>query len=122
MALAPRRARFVEPSAAIIAPIDDRLPARIQPRDRPCQRAADRGNGNLLALAVDAARAKATVGEISSALEQVWGRHRAEIKTISGVFKREAGMTDAMARMQTMVMAFEADRMAVGNTPTSRTL
>src|SRR5712672_474788 len=41
------------------------------------------GNGNLLALAVDAARAKATVGEISSALEQVYGRHRAEIKTIT---------------------------------------
>jgi methylmalonyl-CoA mutase len=46
---------------------------------------------NLLALAVDAARAKATVGEISGALEQVWGRHRATIRTISGVFRDEAG-------------------------------
>ena len=44
-------------------------------------RAAD-GNGNLLALAVDAARAKATVGEISTALEKAYGRHRAEIKAI----------------------------------------
>ena len=51
------------------------------------------GNGNLLALAIEAARAKATVGEISSALEQVFGRHRAEIKTISGVYRREVGMT-----------------------------
>src|SRR5689334_5528635 len=58
------------------------------------------GNGNLLALAVDAARAKATVGEISSALEQVFGRHRAELKAIAGVYKREAGMSDAVARVQ----------------------
>jgi methylmalonyl-CoA mutase len=49
------------------------------------------GDGNLLAMAVDAARAKATVGEISGALEQVWGRHRATIRTISGVFRDEAG-------------------------------
>jgi len=53
-------------------------------------RAAD-ADGNLLALAVDAARAKATVGEISGALEKVWGRHRAQIRTISGVFRDEAG-------------------------------
>ncbi len=46
---------------------------------------------NLLALAVDAARAKATVGEITGALEQVWGRHQATIRTISGVFRDEAG-------------------------------
>src|SRR3982751_70634 len=72
-------------------------------------RAADRGNGNLLALAVDAARAKATVGEISAALEQVFGRHRAEIKTLSGVYKREVGMTDAVARVQKLVTAFETD-------------
>jgi len=53
-------------------------------------RAADTDD-NLLALAVDAARAKATVGEISGALEQVWGRHQAQIRTISGVFRDEAG-------------------------------
>ena len=70
-------------------------------------RGAGGGNANLLALAVDAARAKATVGEISSALEQVFGRHRAEIKSIAGVFKREMGMSDAMRRVQTMVEAFE---------------
>ena len=70
-------------------------------------RAADRGNGNLLALAVDAARAKATVGEISSALEKVFGRHRAEIKAITGVYKREVGMTGAVERVRTAVEAFE---------------
>jgi methylmalonyl-CoA mutase len=53
--------------------------------------AAADGDGNLLALAVDAARAKASVGEISGALEKVWGRHRAQIRTISGVFRDEAG-------------------------------
>jgi methylmalonyl-CoA mutase len=70
-----------------------------------------RGNGNLLALAVDAARAKATVGEISSALEQVFGRHRAEIKSITGVYKREVGkggkMTGAVERVRKAAEAFE---------------
>ncbi len=47
--------------------------------------------GNLLALAVDAARAKATVGEISGALEKVYGRHQAVIRTISGVYRDESG-------------------------------
>src|SRR5580704_18557373 len=63
-------------------------------------RNADGGNGNLLALAIDAARAKATVGEISSALEQVFGRHRAEIKAISGVYRREVGMAGAVERVK----------------------
>jgi methylmalonyl-CoA mutase len=71
-------------------------------------RSAAGGNGNLLALAVDAARAKATVGEISAALEKVFGRHRAEIKAISGVYKREAGiMSDAVERIQKLVEEFE---------------
>jgi methylmalonyl-CoA mutase len=68
------------------------------------------GNGNLLALAIDAARAKATVGEISSALEQVFGRHRAEIKAITGVYKREVGaMSEALARVQRLVTEFEGN-------------
>ena len=50
---------------------------------------------NLLKLAVDAARAKATVGEISDALEKVYGRHRAVIRTISGVYRSEASPGDA---------------------------
>ena len=48
--------------------------------------AADNETGNLLALAIDAARARATVGEISDALEKVYGRHRATTRSISGVF------------------------------------
>src|SRR5689334_16818511 len=70
-------------------------------------RTADGGNGNLLALAIDAARAKATVGEISSALETVFGRHRAEIKAISGVYKRETRMSQGVARVQKLTAAFE---------------
>ncbi|EID15104.1 methylmalonyl-CoA mutase [Mycobacterium xenopi RIVM700367] len=46
---------------------------------------------NLLALSINAARAKATVGEISDALEKVYGRHQAEIRTIAGVYRDEAG-------------------------------
>jgi methylmalonyl-CoA mutase len=66
------------------------------------------GNGNLLALAIDAARAKATVGEISMALEKVYGRHRAEIRAISGVYKREVGtMSAAVDRVLKNVVAFE---------------
>jgi methylmalonyl-CoA mutase len=70
-------------------------------------RNAGGGNGNLLALAIDAARAKATVGEISAALEQVFGRHQAEIKSISGVYRREVGMSDAVERVQKRVAEFE---------------
>src|ERR1700734_2362808 len=70
-------------------------------------RNAEGGNGNLLALAIDAARAKATVGEISLALEKVFGRHQAEIKAISGVYKQEVGRTDAVERVQKLVAEFE---------------
>lgn len=66
------------------------------------------GDANLLDLAVKAARAKATVGEISMAMETVFGRHRAEIKSISGVYKREVGMENpAVTRVQMMTEAFE---------------
>ncbi|MCJ2094975.1 methylmalonyl-CoA mutase [Methylobacterium sp. J-072] len=65
-------------------------------------------NENLLALAVDAARAKATVGEISEALEKAWGRHRAEIRSISGVYKREVGgMSPVVEEVRALVEAFE---------------
>ena len=52
-------------------------------------RACETGEGNLLALAVDAARAMATVGEMSLAMEKVFGRHQAEIHTIQGVYLKE---------------------------------
>jgi len=73
-------------------------------------KSAQRRNANLLALAIDAARAKATVGEISMALEKVYGRHRAEIKAISGVYRQEVGaMNDAVEQVLRSVAKFEAD-------------
>jgi methylmalonyl-CoA mutase len=99
------RARQIEKLKRLKA---ERDPAVLQEALDALTRAADRGNGNLLALAVDAARAKATVGEISSALEKVFGRHRAEIKAITGVYKREVGMTGAVERVRTVVEAFES--------------
>ena len=71
--------------------------------------AASSGEGNLLALAVDAARQKATVGEISEALEKVYGRHRAEIRSISGVYRSEMGAdNETVERVRRKVEAFEA--------------
>jgi methylmalonyl-CoA mutase len=65
------------------------------------------GGGNLLALAIDAARAKATVGEISDALEKVYGRHSATIRTISGVYREEAGAgVDVIERARAATDAF----------------
>jgi methylmalonyl-CoA mutase len=63
---------------------------------------------NLLALAVDAARAKATVGEISDALERVYGRHAAQIRTISGVYRDEAGKVTNIERARAAAAAFAA--------------
>ncbi|MFF9551597.1 methylmalonyl-CoA mutase [Methylobacterium fujisawaense] len=69
---------------------------------------AAEGTENLLELAVEAARAKATVGEISEALEKAWGRHRAEIRSISGVYKREVGgMSPVVEEVRALVEAFE---------------
>jgi methylmalonyl-CoA mutase len=68
--------------------------------------AAERDEGNLLALSIDAARAKATVGEISEALAKVYGRHRAEIRSIQGVYRSEVGSDDAVPRAQRLVERF----------------
>jgi methylmalonyl-CoA mutase len=88
----------------------ERDAAKVQECLDALTRAAEGGNGNLLALAVDAARAKATVGEISYALEKVFGRHRAEIRAISGVYKREASaMSQSIDRVLKLVAQFEGD-------------
>jgi methylmalonyl-CoA mutase len=55
---------------------------------------ASDGEGNLLDLAITAAKARCTLGEISSALEEIWGRHNPVIKVVSGVYKAEYGMSD----------------------------
>ncbi|KMJ50110.1 methylmalonyl-CoA mutase [Rhodococcoides fascians] len=64
---------------------------------------------NLLALAIDAARKMATVGEISDALEKVYGRHQAEIRTISGVYRDEAGKSENITRATALVEQFAED-------------
>ncbi len=67
-----------------------------------------KGNGNLLELGVRAARAMATVGEMSEAMERVFTRHRAEVRTISGVYRSEAGaMNDDVGKVIQMAAAFE---------------
>ncbi len=65
-----------------------------------------RGDGNLLALAIDAARAKATVGEISLALEVVFGRHEAKPDMVKAVYSREARDDAQVMRARAMVSAF----------------
>jgi len=66
------------------------------------------GNANLLDLAVKAARAKASVGEISDAMEKVFGRHRAEIRAISGVYRSEAGaMNSNVTKVLQLVETFD---------------
>jgi methylmalonyl-CoA mutase len=69
---------------------------------------AETGQGNLLDLAVQAARAKATVGEITDALEQVWGRHVAEIRSIAGVYAKEVGEPVSVKNARALVEAFAA--------------
>jgi methylmalonyl-CoA mutase len=66
-------------------------------------------DGNLLELAIDAARAKATVGEISDALEKIWGRHAGQIRTISGVYREEVGKTQNVEKARQLVDEFAAE-------------
>ncbi len=86
---------------------------RAERDERACQDSLDAltraagGSGNLLELAVNAARAKATVGEISDALEKVYGRHAGQIRTISGVYRNEAGESANVDRTRALVEAFD---------------
>ncbi|MFJ2816611.1 methylmalonyl-CoA mutase [Streptomyces sp. NPDC087294] len=85
---------------------------RAERDEKACQQALDAltqaaaGEGNLLELSVNAARAKATVGEISDALERAYGRHASQIRTISGVYRKEAGDSAAVDRTRALVDAF----------------
>ena len=69
-------------------------------------KSAEEETGNLLALAVDAARARATVGEISDAMERVFGRHRAEVKTLSGVYGAAYDGDEGFEKIQNSVKSF----------------
>ncbi|MEV0339033.1 methylmalonyl-CoA mutase [Nocardia sp. NPDC050713] len=88
----------------------DRDPAAVERALNELTRAARSSEGgmenNLLALAIDAARAKATVGEISDALEKVYGRHQAEIRTLSGVYRDEAGKVTNITTASELVEEF----------------
>jgi len=71
---------------------------------------AETGDGNLLALSVEATQLRATLGEISDALEKVVGRHQADIRTISGVYSAEYGKDDeidTVERIAAIIRAFE---------------
>ncbi|EGD75949.1 methylmalonyl-CoA mutase [Salpingoeca rosetta] len=65
------------------------------------------GSENLVKLAVDAARARCTVGEISDALEKVWGRHQAPTRTVSGAYATEFGESEELQAVISVVEAFE---------------
>jgi methylmalonyl-CoA mutase len=83
--------------------------------EQACRAALDRvtegaaGDGNLLALCIDAARARATVGEMSDAMEKVFGRHKAEIRSIHGVYGSAYEGDDAFEAVQADVEAFAGE-------------
>src|SRR3989454_2939041 len=83
--------------------------ARVRAALDALTRAAETGEGNLLALSVDAARARATVGEISGALEKVWGRYHAEIRSISGVYGGQFADDEEWKALRAEVERFAAD-------------
>ena len=70
------------------------------------ERSATSGDGNLVALAVEAARNRATLGEISLALERVWGRYSAPIQAISGVYSSESSNDSSFAEARELVRKF----------------
>lgn len=70
------------------------------------ENAARTGEGNLLALSVEAMRARCTVGEVSDALERVWGRHAAEVRTLSGVYAQGYAGDEGFAALQGDIEAF----------------
>ncbi|HWA87158.1 MAG TPA: methylmalonyl-CoA mutase [Opitutus sp.] len=69
---------------------------------------ARNGEGNLLELAVAAAQARATLGEISDALEEVFGRYQAQIRSISGVYRQEFGEDKTVEKLKKKIAEFEA--------------
>ena len=75
---------------------EDRNEITVTEKLKSLTAAAENNEGNLLELAVDAARAKATVGEITSALEEICGRHVANVKTVSGIYTSEVGADNEM--------------------------
>jgi len=88
----------------------ERNEAEVQEALDRLTRYAETGTGNLLEGAVQAARVKATVGEISYALEKIYGRHRAEVSAITGVYRAEMGRMDgSMNRIKELIDSFETE-------------
>jgi methylmalonyl-CoA mutase len=83
-----------------------RDPKRCQAALAAMTKAAKHGEGNLLGLAIDAARARATVGEISEALEKIFGRYRAQIRAVSGVYGGQYQDDEAFHRVRREIEAF----------------
>lgn len=69
-------------------------------------KSAETGEGNLLELSIEASRRRCTVGEISDALEAVWGRHQPTTRVISGAYKSEYGSSDEISQTLKMVDSF----------------
>ncbi|MDL2343750.1 methylmalonyl-CoA mutase [Deinococcus sp. MIMF12] len=84
----------------------EREPQAVQSALAALEDAARTGEGNLLALSVEAMRARATVGEVSDALERVWGRHQAEVRTLSGVYAQGFENDEGFAALQAEIEAF----------------
>jgi methylmalonyl-CoA mutase len=72
--------------------------------------AADKGDGNLLALSIDAVRARATVGEISDALEKVFGRHRADTQKVTGVYAAAYDSAEGWDKLKSEIAAFAEEQ------------
>lgn len=79
---------------------------RVQLALQAITKAAETGEGNLLALSIDAARVRATLGEISHAIERVAGRHKAVIQSVSGVYHSEYEKQDEIERVRRSIAAF----------------
>jgi methylmalonyl-CoA mutase len=87
----------------------DRDPQRCGAALAALTEAARNDAGNLLALSIEAMRARATVGEVSDALEQVFTRHRAQIRAVSGVYGGQYQDDDGFRRVQRQIEAFARD-------------
>ena len=80
--------------------------ARVQALLDALTAAAHDGSGNLLALSIDAMRARATVGEVSDALEKVYGRHRADIQKVTGVYAAAYDSAEGWDKLKAEIAAF----------------
>jgi len=84
--------------------------ARVRAALQALTDAARSGQGNLLGLSIDAVRARATVGEISDALEQVYGRHRADIQKVTGVYAAAYDSAEGWGKLKAEIAAFAEEQ------------